>query len=266
MDNEELKQIFNFDWEIPIALNHLFWNGRPDNWSNIKNHGLRLSQSFAMHALDYSQFGLKGHNGLDIAATQDTPVVAPIRMWIAETVRDNEDMGYGNSVWAESETVKLNGESYKMQLVFGHLSIVLANAGHWVEKGTIIGYVGTTGFSTGPHLHHGTRPMMIVDNNWQYIFPGNGYGGYIDPQIFLPHMVWDYKELITLDKLMAELEKKIIIEGEGVGRKGIIVNGKLREIKKGREGDACLYVLANNKLGKTINSQAFDEIEKDVDF
>jgi len=67
-------------------------------------------------------------------------------------------------------------------------------------------------------------------------------------------------------KVMNENEKKIVIEGEGRGRKGIVINSKLREIKKGREADACLYTLANNNLGITVSSQIFNELEKDNSF
>ena len=67
-------------------------------------------------------------------------------------------------------------------------------------------------------------------------------------------------------QMVKELEKKIIIEGEGVGRKGIIINGKLREITKERAAEACLYALANNNLGKTVSTKLFEEIETDKPF
>ena len=55
-------------------------------------------------------------------------------------------------------------------------------------------------------------------------------------------------------------EKKIIIEGEGVGRKGIIVSGELKEIEKDRVSDACLYSFVNNGFGKTVSTELFDEM------
>lgn len=74
-------------------------------------------------------------------------------------------------------------------------------------------------------------------------------------------------------KIMEENEKKIVVEGEGIGRKGIIINGKLREIKKDRVGEACLYTLVNNEVnnipkrfGLTVSTQIFNEMEKDINF
>jgi len=61
-------------------------------------------------------------------------------------------------------------------------------------------------------------------------------------------------------------EKKIIIEGEGHGRVGIIVDGKLKEVLPERKDDAAIYVLANNGLGTTVKTKTFDEIPKDSNF
>jgi len=64
-------------------------------------------------------------------------------------------------------------------------------------------------------------------------------------------------------------EKKIIIEGEVPGRKGIIIDGYLREIKddtNNRSAAACLYVLANNGFGQFVSKEDFDKIVKKQDF
>ena len=42
---------------------------------------------------------------------------------------------------------------YGYQTAYGHMSRVVCSAGQYVKKGEIIGYVGSTGYSTGPHLH-----------------------------------------------------------------------------------------------------------------
>jgi len=56
------------------------------------------------------------------------------------------------------------------------------------------------------------------------------------------------------------MEKKIIVEGEGAGKKGIVINGKLMNITKDRSAEACLYSLANNGVGITISSELYNQI------
>ncbi len=90
--------------------------------------------------------------------------------------------------------------------------------------------------------------------------------------MFNPWVAVDKPNIVSSDlsddikKLLISYEKKIIIESEGIGRKGIIINGKLREIKNGREGASCLYTLANNGFGKNSNTKEFDSLPKDVNF
>lgn len=67
-------------------------------------------------------------------------------------------------------------------------------------------------------------------------------------------------------KILATNEKKFVIEGEGPGRKGIIVNGKVKLVKKEREAVAATYVVTNNGMGITVPTKMFDEMPKDGDF
>ena len=53
--------------------------------------------------------------------------------------------GYGNYVNISHD--------YGYSTAYGHMSSIKVNAGDYVEKGQVIGYVGSTGYSTGPHLH-----------------------------------------------------------------------------------------------------------------
>ena len=90
-----------------------------------------------------------------------------------------------------------------------------------------------------------------------------------DSFIFNPWVLIDRPNILMSDvaqNIVNKYEKKIIGESEGVGRKGIIINGKLREIKNDRVGDACLYALATNGFGTFVNTKTFDEITKDIDF
>lgn len=69
-----------------------------------------------------------------------------------------------------------------------------------------------------------------------------------------------------IQDILIKNEKKIIIEAEGHGKKGIIINGELREIVKERESSACLYTLANNDNGLTVSSEIFEKLPKGVNF
>jgi murein DD-endopeptidase MepM/ murein hydrolase activator NlpD len=84
------------------------------------------------------------HQGVDFAAESGTPIHAAA----AGTVTGaRPNGGYGN--WIE-----INHDD-GLKTVYGHLSTFAADLaeGAWVERGQFIGFVGTTGRSTGPHLH-----------------------------------------------------------------------------------------------------------------
>lgn len=83
------------------------------------------------------------HNGTDIGAPQGTPVLAAFsgRVSTADFLG-----GYGL-------TVILTHDEGQTQTLYAHLSEVFVQNGEWVEQGEAIGRVGSTGYSTGPHLH-----------------------------------------------------------------------------------------------------------------
>lgn len=84
------------------------------------------------------------HQGVDIGASTGTPVKA---MGNAQVLSAGWNGGYGNCV-----VIALgNG----MQAYYGHLSSISVSAGQTVNQGDIVGEVGSTGNSTGPHLHFG---------------------------------------------------------------------------------------------------------------
>jgi murein DD-endopeptidase MepM/ murein hydrolase activator NlpD len=265
MTIEQLALKFRLD--VPIGKGDIIWNGQPGEFSNI---GCNMSFTQKYGITPYSQNTgiykpMLGHNGIDLAGDNGTPIIAPCKIFITDI---GYDSGYGNRIFAETETLLENGEAYKLEFIFAHLFEIEIGAYKWRDVGSLIGLMGSTGNSTGSHLHFGIRPYKRqADGSFLQIFVDNGYRGYVNPELFIKQsLIFDKQYLINLNNMLKENEKKIIIEAEGAGRKGIIINGRLREIKNGREADACLYALANNKLGKVVSSKDFNNLPKDNDF
>jgi len=86
----------------------------------------------------------KFHAGLDFAAPQGTPIYATANGTV-ETA-GNTGNGYGNHV--------VINHGYGYQTLYGHMFRVKVRAGEKVKRGEIIGWVGSTGKSTGPHCHY----------------------------------------------------------------------------------------------------------------
>ncbi|MFA6876481.1 MAG: peptidoglycan DD-metalloendopeptidase family protein, partial [Parabacteroides sp.] len=151
----DLGGLFGSGADIGSALGWLW----PSDTTNLTSgFGLRESPG---------GIGSTNHNGVDIGAAYGTPIYAPAdgTAEIAGTYG-----GYGN-------TVKLDmGNGF--ETLFGHMSSVAVEVGQQVAKGQVIGYVGSTGNSTGAHIHYS------IFENGQAVDPNNFYafanGGFVD--------------------------------------------------------------------------------------
>jgi murein DD-endopeptidase MepM/ murein hydrolase activator NlpD len=98
------------------------------------------------------------HPGIDIAAPTGTPIRAAdggtvrIAGWVG---------GYGNYTCIQ--------HSATLSSCYGHQSAIQVRVGQSVSKGDVIGLVGSTGFSTGPHLHFEVRINGAVTNPMNYL-------------------------------------------------------------------------------------------------
>lgn len=88
------------------------------------------------------------HPAVDLKAARKTPIYAPADGAV-EYTRGGYAGGYGNMI-------KLN-HSFGFGTIFAHLYKVEVRKGDFIKKGQLIGYVGSTGLSTGPHLHYEVR-------------------------------------------------------------------------------------------------------------
>jgi murein DD-endopeptidase MepM/ murein hydrolase activator NlpD len=110
----------------------------------VSNKDLNRIASGFGHRIDPVYKTVKMHAGLDFAAPQGTPIYATANGTIK--LAGNTGNGYGNHV--------IINHGFGYETLFGHMYRVKARNGQRVKRGEIIGYVGSTGKSTGPHLHY----------------------------------------------------------------------------------------------------------------
>ena len=100
---------------------------------------------------------MRFHAGIDIGSDSGTPVVAAAG---GEVVQAGYMGGYGYAV------IIYHGGGFST--VYGHLSKFAVSTGHKVQRNQIIGYVGSTGYATGPHLHFEVRVNGALQNPFNF--------------------------------------------------------------------------------------------------
>ncbi len=103
----------------------------------------RIASGFG-YRIDPIYKTVKLHAGLDFSAPQGTPIYATADGVVSTA--GNLSNGYGNHV--------IINHGYGYQTLYGHMVRVKARSGQQVKRGDLIGYVGSTGKSTGPHCHY----------------------------------------------------------------------------------------------------------------
>jgi hypothetical protein len=145
------------------------------------NNNLRLLYPLIGSSVPTSGFGWRlhpvlgswlMHAGKDLAAPEGTPVVAALS---GQVVGSGLAGGYGLAVEVEHDRPR-------RRTLYGHLSELYVREGQRVRQGEVIGRVGSTGLSTGPHLHFELR--VPQDGGWVAVDPGD-----LDPGSGLPAAV-----------------------------------------------------------------------------
>ncbi|WP_315307443.1 murein hydrolase activator EnvC family protein [Pseudoramibacter alactolyticus] len=104
--------------------------------------------------------GSTNHQGIDIGAGQGAPIYASAS---GTVIFAGTSGGYGNCVMINHG----NG----VTTLYGHQSRIAVSKGQRVNQGDVIGYVGSTGHSTGPHLHFGIMVNGDYVNPLRYVQP-----------------------------------------------------------------------------------------------
>ena len=145
-------------------------HSKPIAFANIGTDGssLELIYPLSSPAPTTSGFGWRTHpitgsrrfhSGVDIGAPMGAPVVAA---GTGVVMSSGWLGGYGKTI-----VIQHNGVQ---QTLYGHLSEVFVQPGQSIEQGTVIGRVGSTGNSTGPHLHFESK--IATADGWVAVDPG----------------------------------------------------------------------------------------------
>lgn len=125
--------------------------------SRMPLQGSRMSSSYGMR--DHPVLRQRRrHNGVDLAAPTGTPIYA------------TADGIVGRADWFSSYGLYVSiDHGADLETRYAHMSRLAVAAGERVRKGDVIGYVGSTGRSTGPHLHYEVRVDGVAVNPIPYM-------------------------------------------------------------------------------------------------
>jgi murein DD-endopeptidase MepM/ murein hydrolase activator NlpD len=134
----------------------------------VSNQDLNRIASGYGYRIDPVYKTIKLHAGLDFAAPQGTPIYATADGTVK--VSGFSDGGYGNHV--------VINHGYGYETLYGHMVRIKVRNGTKVKRGEVVGYVGNTGKSTGPHCHYEVR------KNGQKLDPVYFFYNDLSPQQF----------------------------------------------------------------------------------
>lgn len=170
VDDMSLTQRVNvtkLNSENIAALMQFVPNGSPVEYKGItSDFGYRIHPTLKTKEL---------HRGLDMKAAMNTPVYATAD-GIVEWAGFHKRSGFGNLIILE--------HNYGFKTYFGHLNKVVIQSGKFVKKGDLIAYTGTSGMSSGPHLHYEIRFIQRA----------------VDPLAFVKWSVKNYKDIFEKEK------------------------------------------------------------------
>ncbi|MBD2230248.1 M23 family metallopeptidase [Phormidium tenue] len=102
-----------------------------------------ISSEFGLRPNPFGQRSYEMHEGIDFEGPVGKPILATAE---GVVVRADYNGGYGNHVRLD--------HGYNYETLYGHLSKLEVKIGDRVKRGDIVGYLGSTGRSSGPHLHY----------------------------------------------------------------------------------------------------------------
>ena len=156
---EELENLIQY--AIYGSTYELQYSGGIMIWPTLSTSYITSSYGTRLHPI---QGIIKNHDGIDIGGNTGDPIYAAANGVIIYS--DFNTGGYGNMVMIDHG---LNEEGVKIVTLYGHGSKLLKTVGDTVSQGDIIMEVGSTGNSTGPHVHFEVRENGLAIDPKKYL-------------------------------------------------------------------------------------------------
>ncbi len=140
----EAYQLKSFDEINRLVKNKEIWLASMPSIQPISNKNLtRIGSGFG-YRIDPVYKDRRAHKGIDFTSPLGTPIYA---------TGDGKVVDAGFSTGGHGNRVVIN-HGFGYQTLYGHMYRIKARIGDEVKRGEVIGYVGSTGKSTGPHVHY----------------------------------------------------------------------------------------------------------------
>lgn len=153
------KELANAQYEEKLAKLALQGQNPPSNATWITPvSGYTITSAFGMRIHPVYKYALM-HNGIDMACPQGTPIYATRAGTVTTASYQAGGAGYYVSI--------NHGDGFSS--IYMHMTNYVVSGGQSVAAGQLIGYVGSTGVSTGPHLHFGVSYAGTYVNPMAYI-------------------------------------------------------------------------------------------------
>ncbi len=146
-NTEKIEQIR----DLPLSGNKNFWLSPPlKRFKIVSGFGVRISPFTGRVSF---------HKGLDLGARYGSPIFAAARGKVSKSGWISNTCGLGAVIY----------HGQKRATIYCHMSLVFVRRGERVRRGELIGLVGTTGRSTGPHLHFSVKINKRYRNPLDYL-------------------------------------------------------------------------------------------------
>jgi hypothetical protein len=181
----------------------------------------------------YAQFGLPGHDGVDIRAPHGSVLLCPFdnaRVYRVHRQGIDPDHAYGTHV-------RVINDAHNEAGIFAHMSEISVRVGDVLQAGQVVGLSGNTGNSDGPHLHYGRKwgynlhdPSPLLKPLAPDLFPDQEPP--VDPP---PGVTYDMKDFMTIDEQLGVLYE-LQTDGAGQERVQTQTDGQVFYHTKGGDG------------------------------